>query len=294
MRDASSLPRRATGWVASAIGPRARVVDVRSLPGATSSVVHAIDVEDAVGPPRQLVLRRYVRREVLESEPDAVNREARVLDLLRTSPVPAPGLVASDPDAVSCDVPALLMTRLAGQPRARARDLNAFVRSLAEPLDSIHAVDLPTDAEFPTYRQYSAVHERTPPPWSRHPDAWERAIERHAEGPPESAPVFIHRDYHPLNLLWTSSRVSGIVDWAWACGGPAMVDVAHCRLNLVLGIGPDAADQFLLAAMDPSAYDPAWDVLDTVDALPDLSGSRVARGRLDEWVAQRVAAAGLP
>ena len=141
MSEADALPRRATGWVASVIGPRARVVEVHALTDATTSAVHAIDVEDAVGPPRQLVLRRYVDPEVLEREPDAVTREARVLEALRKSPVPAPGLVAADPSAISCDVPALLMTRLNGRPRAKARDLGAFVRSLAEPLEAIHAVE---------------------------------------------------------------------------------------------------------------------------------------------------------
>jgi Phosphotransferase enzyme family len=292
MSDADTLPRRATGWVASVIGPRARVVDVRALTDATSSVVHAIDVEDAVGPPRQLVLRRYIDPEALERETDAVTREARVLEALRKSPVPAPGLVAADPTAMSCDVPALLMTRLNGRPRAKSRDLSAFARSLAEPLAAIHAVDVPVDAEFPTFRQYSTPGEMTPPAWTRHPQAWERAIERHAAGPPAHAPVFIHRDYHPLNVLWTGARVTGIVDWAWSCAGPAMVDVAHCRLNLVLGPGVEAADSFLAATGDPSAYDPAWDLLDAVDALPDLTDGPSALTRLDDWVAARVAATG--
>jgi hypothetical protein len=185
------------------------------------------------------------------------------------------------------------MTRLIGQPRARARDLDAFARSLAEPLDDIHAVPLPSDEELPSYHQYSAGGVLTPPVWSRHPEMWERAIERHAAGPPEFSPVFIHRDYHPRNVLWASGRVSGIVDWAWAGAGPAMVDVAHCRLNLVLGIGVDAADRFLAATTDPSAYDPVWDLLDAVDALPDLDDGRTALARLDEWVARQVAAAGL-
>ncbi len=274
------------------IGPRARVVDVRELADATSSAVHAIDVEDAVGPPRQLVLRRYVDPALLEREPDVVTREAQILDTLRKSPVPAPELVASDPGAISCDVPALLMTRLSGRPRAKARDIDKFVRSLAAPLEEIHAVDVPDDAAFPTYRQHSSSEETSPPPWTEHPQEWERAIARHAAGPPDHGPVFIHRDYHPLNVLWTGARVTGIVDWAWACAGPAMVDVAHCRLNLVLGPGVEAADSFLAATGDPSAYDPAWDLLDAVDVLPDLAEGPSALARLDDWVAARIAASG--
>ncbi len=291
--DTNSLPRRATGWVASVIGPRARVVDVRELSGGTSSAVHAIDVEDAAGPPRQLVLRRYVDPEVLDREPGAVTREAQVLGALAKSAVPAPRLVASDPDAISCDVPAVLMSRLPGRTRARARDLDAFARSLAEPLAAIHAVGLPTAPELTEYHRYEVEGGHAPPPWTRDPAAWIRAIERHAAAPPPFDPVFIHRDYQLGNLLWTSDTVSGIVDWAWSCAGPALVDVAHCRRNLVLGIGVDAADRFLAAATDAASYDPAWDLLAAVDALGALDDGPAALARLDEWVAQAVAAAGL-
>jgi aminoglycoside phosphotransferase (APT) family kinase protein len=278
--------------VTSVIGPRARVVEVRELSGGTSSAVHAIDVEDAAGPPRQLVLRRYVRPDVLDSEPGAVIREAQVLEALAKSAVPAPRLVASDPDAISCDVPAVLMSRLPGRTRARARDLDAFARALAEPLAAIHEVGLPTP-ELTEYRRYEVEGGHAPPLWTRHPAAWERAIERHAAAPPPFDPVFIHRDYHPGNLLWSSDRVSGIVDWAWSCAGPSLVDVAHCRRNLVLGIGADAADRFLAAATDPSSYDPAWDLLDAVDALGGLDDAPAALARLDDWVVQAVSAAGL-
>lgn len=185
------------------------------------------------------------------------------------------------------------MTRLPGRPRTRPRDLDSFLEQLAAPLEAIHSVALPADDCFPEYHPYDAGRVRTAPPWSRHPRAWERAIERHAAGPPRFEPVFIHRDYHPLNILWSSGRVAGIVDWAWACHGPAAVDLAHCRLNLVLGIGLDAADGFLSAATDRTAYDPAWDLLDAVDALPDLDDSGAALRRLDEFVARAVAAAGL-
>ena len=293
MTITDQLPSRATGWVASVVGPRARVVGVRALAGGTSSAVHAVDLEDAAGPARQLVLRRYVRPEVLEREPDAVAREAQVLDALVRTSVPAPRLVATDSTASSCDVPALLMTRLRGRPRTRPRDLVEVVARLAEPLIAIHAIPLPKDSRFPVYRQYSAPRVVTPPPWSTHRRAWEHAIERHATGPPAFTPTFIHRDYHPLNLLWSSGQVSGIVDWPSGCAGPAAVDIAHCRLNLVLGIGIEAADRFRDAALDQEPYDRAWDLLDAVDMLPDLDAKPAALARLDDFVARLVGATGL-
>ena len=106
------------------------------------------------------------------------------------------------------------------------------------------------------------------PAWSATPRAWERAIEYwHNVGQvgnlscTTARAVFIHRDYHPANVLWREGAVSGVVDWINACRGPAGVDVAHCRTNLAGMYGPayrDAADDF--------TYDPYWDL----DSLLDM------------------------
>ena len=53
----------------------------------------------------------------------------------------------------------------------------------------------------------------------------------------------MHRDFHPGNVLWRRGMVTGVVDWQAACTGPAVADVAHCRVNL-LTFGPDAAARF--------------------------------------------------
>ena len=81
--------------------------------------------------------------------------------------------------------------------------------------------------------------------------------------------VFIHRDYHPTNVLWRGTAVSGVVDWINACRGPAGVDVAHCRTNLEAMYGLETADQFLARYRDVAdgfAYDPYWDI----DSLLDM------------------------
>jgi hypothetical protein len=74
--------------------------------------------------------------------------------------------------------------------------------------------------------------------------------------------------------------------------GPRPVDVAHCRLNLTLSLGVDAADRFLAAWMANEGvheYDPAWDLRDAVDAV-DFEDTNAALARMDELVARGVAA----
>ena len=38
-------------------------------------------------------------------------------------------------------------------------------------------------------------------------------------GPRPDRVTLIHRDYHPLNTLWSRGRITGIVDWASGCAG---------------------------------------------------------------------------
>jgi aminoglycoside/choline kinase family phosphotransferase len=101
---------------------------------------------------------------------------------------------------------------------------------------------------------------------------WRRAIERYRHGAPASDTVFIHRDFHPTNVLWRDGKLSGIVDWVNACLGPAGIDVAHCRLNLVVMYGIDAARTFLDAyrrARGDYVHEHYWDIEVLLGALPE-------------------------
>lgn len=91
-----------------------------------------------------------------------------------------------------------------------------------------------------------------PPRWSRKRRLWERAIDFALTTRPRIHEVFIHRDFHPTNVLWHRGAVSAVVDWVNACRGPAGVDVAHCRTNLALMYGAEVADRFLRAYMNMS------------------------------------------
>lgn len=66
--------------------------------------------------------------------------------------------------------------------------------------------------------------------------------------------------------------MSGIVDWADACLGPAAVDVAHMRWNLAMSQGTEAADAFRHAYEQRRGMRlvdlPYWDVRTIVDTLP--------------------------
>ena len=142
-------PAAALAWAAAAFGPGSRVVAVRPLPSAWLAN-HAVEVADAAGAVHRLVLRRWARPGWDEEDPDfTAAREAAILELLAPTPVPAPALVAADPDATVCDVPALLLACLPGDPPDLGGDLGPLVEGLAAALPPIHAVIVRPPAKDP-------------------------------------------------------------------------------------------------------------------------------------------------
>jgi aminoglycoside phosphotransferase (APT) family kinase protein len=262
------------------------------MPGATSSAVHALTVEDGAGRLHELVLRRFTDAEWLTREPDLAAREAEALTLVDSTPLATPRLVAVDAGGEHCDVPAVLMTRLLGRPSEASDDIDAFVTGLAEPLPIVHEVIVPVTATIPAFWPYFLQDARRgalrPPAGSPVPEAWERAFEVHIGTAPTGAEVFLHRDYHPGNVLWRRGHVTGVVDWVNASRGPVDADLGHCRVNLALDHGLDAADKFLaahLALTGEHDYHPYWDIVAAVGMISDDPDFAAA----DDFIARAIA-----
>jgi aminoglycoside phosphotransferase (APT) family kinase protein len=255
-------PARALRWAESAIGRGARTFAVRALDGGTSSAIHALDICPSSGAVRRLVLRRFVRDDWLAEEPEAPCREAAALELVRDCFLPTPRLVAFDPDGTEAGVPALLMTRVRGRVEWYPADLEPYLERLAGALPAIHAVAPPFDSRIPEYDPYE-LRLSGPPPSSRRPEIWSHAIEVFERPPPSDERRFIHRDYHPGNILWLGGELVGVVDWVHASIGSPDADAGYCRGNLADWFGLEAADRFLelyLAASGRSGYHPYWDI----------------------------------
>jgi aminoglycoside phosphotransferase (APT) family kinase protein len=254
---------------------------------------------------RSLVLRRFVNEQWVRAEPDVAVREGMSLQHATRAGLPAPDLIALDADGEHCGVPATLVLRLEGSVVLEPSDRKQWLRGLAETAARIHRVDA---AGFRwKYSRYNEGVTLTPPRWSKQRDAWAKAIEI-VEGPSRSySECFVHRDYHPSNVLWKNGRVSGVVDWVNGCRGPAGIDVAWCRHNLANLHGVPVADEFLRAYVAEAGsefqYDPYWDLMSVVELLPGppsmyegwrASGvpnisNAVMRERVDDYVASVVA-----
>jgi aminoglycoside phosphotransferase (APT) family kinase protein len=266
----SRPPRQALAWAAARLG--GPVISARPLRGGMSSAVHLLTVQGGAGRRRQAVLRRYVRPELNAENPDIAEREARALHAAGAAGVPTPALFAVDAAGTEAGVPAVLMSRLPGRVDWWPSDVGRWLRRLAGVLPAIHAAPLPpTGLIGPFAAELPASYQ--PPPWAEYPRVWERAADISRGPAPVLPEVLVHRDFHPGNVLWGRGTVSGVVDWQAACTGPAVIDVAHCRVNL-LTFGTDAAEEFTAwwQRLSGAAYHPWAEVVTIIGFLDDLRG----------------------
>jgi aminoglycoside phosphotransferase (APT) family kinase protein len=261
--------------VTDALGPGSRLLAARRLRPGSWHVNHAVEVACGDGHVRRLVLRRWARPGWEADDPDyTVGREVRVLGLLAATPVPAPLVVAADPDGSRCDVPAILVTRLPGHPpRPADTGASGFCRQLAQILALIHAEGDRADPFVVPYRLYYDRARAEPARWMSGSRTWARAIATVRGVPPAVAMTLIHRDYHPENTLWSRGRLTGVVDWTQASWGPPELDVAHMRWNLAANHGLAVADEFLACYRAATGraleHQPYWDLISLLDLLLD-------------------------
>jgi aminoglycoside phosphotransferase (APT) family kinase protein len=301
---ATAVPPETLRWVLAQTGAD-ELVAVERLRGGWTSAMHALVVREGSSK-RSLVLRRLFREPWRTHAKGLLGREAAVLELLDATAVPAATLVALDACAQATDEPALLMTRLPGRLRLDAGEQPDVLDALARMLTMIHR-STPDDHGRPrTYQSWAVPERRRVPDWAQNDRVWRQAFARIATDPPTYEGRFLHRDFHPGNVLFDKAIVTGVVDWVETSWGPADLDVAHCCTALAMLHGPEASERMrvaYLAAGGQLATDPVergyWELIDAIGYLPDPDkvarpwresgrhdlSTRLTRERLEAYVA---------
>jgi aminoglycoside phosphotransferase (APT) family kinase protein len=270
------LPDQAKRWVLEVFGRGSRIAQTRRFALGGWHVNHALSVLDPRGGVHRVVLRRWARPGWELDDPDyTVRREVHVLGLLQSTAVPAPSMIAADPDGARAGVPAVLLSRLRGHPPTPAdADSAGFRRQLAETLATIHDLGPTVDSRPDLYRLYYDRAEANLARWIPATSTWREAIATVRKPPPKTLMTLIHRDYHPENTLWSHRRLTGVVDWTQASWGPPGLDLGHMRWNLVLDHGRAVADSFLAdyraATGRPTDDQWYWDLVSLFDLLLDV------------------------
>ena len=251
----------AIDWAARHLG--APVVEQHELLGGSTSALIALTASNGATGVLRLIINEPWRTHGVALS----TRESWTQEQLLDTDVPAPHTIALDPAGELCGHPAHLMTLLPGRTDLSRTD-DASLTQMAELLVRIHAVMPDTPARG--YQSWAPQVKYVVPSWARQRTVWLSAFELLRAEPPSFEPTFIHRDFSQRNLLWDTGVISGVVDWVETSTGPAWLDVAHCRTNLVLehDVERGAAFAAAYAGLTGRAAAPYFDVMDVVGFLP--------------------------
>ncbi|MEW1688304.1 phosphotransferase family protein [Streptomyces sp. NPDC091265] len=288
-------------WVENGLPAGARVVGADRLRGGWTSQMRRLSVAGD-GAPGPLVLRSFVKPFFVLHAEGLLTREADVLTLLGDTDVPAASLHGVDATAAHCDHPSLLMSLLPGSVRLSDDGADRRAELLADQLVRIHRVRVTAQNRPRAYQAWTAPERVRVPEATERPELWQRAVDVIRREAPEYQPCFLHRDFHPGNVLFDEEgdaegfgregdavggdavggaeghalRISGVVDWVETSWGPADLDVAHCSTALALLHGAHSGMRFAdaytaaggLLTEEPGGH-LYWRMLDALAFAPD-------------------------
>ncbi|MFN8636913.1 MAG: phosphotransferase family protein [Chloroflexota bacterium] len=310
--------REALATMAAAIRPGSQVGAIRRLRGGVSSGMHAVQLRGPGTEQQWVVVRRYGAWR-LQHDPHVAERERATLAALARVGAPAPLPIWLDASGAVFGCQTLVTSRVPGRGLLAPRDLDGWVRQLAEALARIHAAPLHTDELSLLIDQRDAparLLERAEPPdflveRRLGSEVWYALHERWPRIAPVRQPAIVHGDFWPGNTLFRYGKLSAVVDWEQVVRGDPAQDVACCRLDLTLLSGMPAADAFLdayLAVSGRALHDLAfWELYQSTWAIETLEEwvkgyadlgrtdltSTVAHARLERFVAGAMARAAM-
>lgn len=200
------------------------------------------------GDGRSWIARRPPLGELLASAHDVV-REYRILEALRGTTVPVPGLVGVCDDPAVADVPVVVMDHVDGivlDQMEVAESLDPQVRrelglNLARTLAAIHAVDVDA-VGLGDLASRSPYAERQLKRWTRQlaasrtrerPDLDGLTVLLEANVPPAAGISLVHGDFHIRNVIVDPSTAPGptagslraVLDWELSTLGDPVADL---------------------------------------------------------------------
>jgi aminoglycoside phosphotransferase (APT) family kinase protein len=251
-RDIDTPSTEALKSLLEIIVPGSEFVAIHSLEGDFSNSTHLVDGKSSDGSLFQVVARRYAIFGDYDRGEKA-RREFKTLRLLRSygCAVPEPlylddtGAILGSPGIVTRFAPGKLIME---QPYPVQ-----WAETLAKTLAGIHSISITTsDTSFlldgnSEVLWFLKSKDSVPEYISTHPKGmvlW-KAITDYLPKQIKVEPSLVHIDYWSGNILWDKGVISAVVDWEEAAQGDPGIDVAYCRMDMILCGMSEAADKFL-------------------------------------------------
>lgn len=242
--------RALAGWMEDHGLGRGPFTAVTPLTGGTQNILIRLTRDG-----RDYILRRPPPSPRAESH-EVMRREARVLEGLRSSAVPHPGLIANEPDERKLGYAFILMEPVEGfnpsegLPRFHAHDPAIRTRMGLSYIDALAAL-AEFDADLPGFGQPDGFLDRQVERWRAQLDSYGRVaawpglrcgvdavadwLDRNR--PKDYHPGLIHGDCHLGNTMFShdSGELAALIDWELATMGDPRLD-----LGWVMATWPDA------------------------------------------------------
>lgn len=94
--------------------------------------------------------------------------------------------------------------------------------------------------------------------------------------PRRNAPVLLHGDFWPGNILWKNGQLAAVIDWEDAALGDPLADLAMSRLEILWAFGIDAMHRFTRQYQSMTTIDftdlPYRDLCAALWTIPQISG----------------------
>jgi len=256
--------------VAARLVPGGRAGAARRLTGGVSAEVHALEIESPAGGRRTVVVRRHRPTEGKAVSAGAARTEFELLRAVHGAGLPVPEPLLLDDSGRLVAEPFLVMAFVDGSIDIVDGEADTAIDTMAAALVRLHA--LPAD-DLPLL---PIRIDALPELFEYLPEGAEWRTLRERLGRLEDtaytgAPVLLHGDYWPGNLLWKDGRLAAILDWEDAALGDPLCDVACTRVELSYKFGTAGRERFTAAYGRAQPLDrerlALWDVFVSAAAL---------------------------
>jgi aminoglycoside phosphotransferase (APT) family kinase protein len=273
--------------VAHKIDPHSRLLRAWQLKGGVSAQVTALEIARPSGQTHKMIVRQHgaVDR---QQNPQIAADEFKLLQITRAAGLPTPAPYYVDASGDIFPEPYIVIEYIEGSTEFAPADQGDLISQLASQLVKIHGVDcLNHDLTFLPQKEKSCAEKVSARPIHTDDSLDEGRVRDMLEavwpGSQHNAPVLLHGDFWPGNILWKDGRLVAVIDWEDAALGDPLADLANSRLEILWAFGVEAMDHFTQHYQSITTIDftnlPIW----------DLFAALRPAFKIGEWAADTIA-----
>jgi aminoglycoside phosphotransferase (APT) family kinase protein len=234
------------------IAPGSTFVAIHPLEGDFSNSTQLVEGKAVDGSPFKVVLRRYAIFGGYDRGEKA-RREFKALELLNAHGIHVPEPLYLDNNGTRLGSPGILTRYMPGRLVMSQPYPAHWAEALAKTLANIHRIPidewntsflLDGNSEVlwflksrDSMPEYIGAHSKGNALWD--------AVLEYLPKLVRVEPTLVHIDYWAGNILWSEGKISAVVDWEEAARGDPGIDVAYCRMDMILCGMNEVADAFL-------------------------------------------------